>query len=86
MNSASVVGLDQTDPTPANDVASATVEVLGAIPILDPFEEGEELAYTGFNFGLALRIVLLLLFMGIAMLATGRRLERGTAPTDRTTG
>ena len=86
VNSASVVGLDQTDPTPANDVASATVEVLGAIPILDPFEEGEQLAYTGFNFGLALRIVLLLLFMGIAMLATGRRLERGTAPTDRTTG
>ncbi|HYG73085.1 MAG TPA: hypothetical protein VEC15_12485 [Actinomycetota bacterium] len=76
-NLATVVALDQSDPTPANDRAEAEVEVLGSdVEIVDPVTDDEELAYTGWNFGFAVRLAMILLLLGVALVRLGRRLER----------
>ena len=80
-NHATVAGLDQTDRTPANDEAEANVEVLASdVEIVDPSPEEEALAFTGWNFGLAFQIVLLLLILGVALTLLGKRLERDRDP------
>jgi uncharacterized repeat protein (TIGR01451 family) len=76
-NVATVVALDQSDPTPANDRAEAEVEVLGSdVEIVDPVTDGEALAYTGWNFGFAVRLAMILLLLGLALMRFGSRLER----------
>ncbi|HYF12139.1 MAG TPA: hypothetical protein VEC09_07550 [Actinomycetota bacterium] len=77
-----VVALDQRDPTPANDRAEALVEVLGSdVEIVDPVTDDEALAYTGWNFGFAVRLAMILLLLGLARMRIGRRLERRPEPT-----
>jgi uncharacterized repeat protein (TIGR01451 family) len=79
-NAVSVAGLDQSDPTPANDEDSVGVDVegLNIVKDTDPITQGnqDQLAYTGFDFELASEVFLLLLALGIAMLLVGRRVER----------
>jgi uncharacterized repeat protein (TIGR01451 family) len=76
-NMAEVAGLDQTDQTPANDEAQANVDVLGEdVTVVDPSPQNEALAFTGWNFGLAFEITVLLLILGLALMLFGKRLER----------
>lgn len=78
-NQASVLGLDQTDPTPANEEASAGVQVLAEqIEVLGP---SDGLAFTGFDVELAAEITLGLLLLGAMLVVLGRRLERRARPT-----
>ena len=79
-NRASVLGFDQTDATPANDEASADVEIDVLANQVEVVGPPDGLAYTGFDIGLAVKVTLGLLLVGAMLLVLGRRLERRTRP------
>ena len=80
---ATVLALDQTDPTPANDQAEADVEVLAHhVEIVGPVTDDEALAYTGWNFGFAVSHAAVLLLCRLALLLARPAPRAPNAPAD----